>query len=400
MGKRYDSKRRVLRTGETERSDGTYMYRGTIEGVRRTLYAGSLNELRKKVKDLQELSDAGLDLDKQGYILNDLADKYIADKAITVQPTTLCTMRNTYDRYVRNKIGKREISTFKRSDIKSFYLELISGEHKVSVSTMLKVDTIVKPIFEMAVNDDIINKNPAKGVATEIKKEKGEVQVRKSALTEEQQYNFINFALDSSKHEAIKNILVVLLGTGMRVGEVLALTWSDILFDDEIIDVNHALGYVKEKGHTKKIIKSTKSHAGTRQIPMLAEVKEAFLSEKERQEFYNFRQPVVDGYTDFVFVSLRGTIYSRDNIRIQIKQLTEEYNNTHDEQIPYFTTHQLRHTFATRLCRNCSDLKSIQTILGHKDISTTMNTYADATKEGINESIHVLDGLMFGKKNK
>lgn len=399
MGKRYDSRRRVLRTGETERSDGTYMYRGTVDGVRRTLYSSSLDELRKKEKDLQEVSESGLDLDEQSKKLNELADRYIENKSITVQPTTLCTMRNTYDRYVRNSIGKREISTLKRSDIKEFYLGLISGEHKVSVSTMLKVDTIVKPILETAVNDDIINKNPAKGVASEIKKEKGVLQVRKSALTEEQQYNFINFAIDSSKHEAIKNILIVLLGTGMRIGEVLALTWSDILFDEDIIDVNHAIGYVKEKGHTKKIIKATKSYAGTRQIPMLAEVREALLSEKKRQEFYNFRQPVIDGYTNFVFVSWRGTVYSRDNIRIQIKQLTEEYNSFHEEKIPIFTTHQLRHTFATRLCRNCDDLKSIQAILGHSDISTTMNIYADATKEGVNDSIHKLDGLMFRRKD-
>ena len=93
-------------------------------------------------------------------------------------------------------------------------------------------------------------------------------------------------------------------------------------------------------------------------------------------------------------------VYTRENISAQVKQVIREYNeNTAGYKLPEFSTHQLRHTFATRLCRNSSDLKSIQKILGHKDISTTMNIYADATEDGVAESMQALEGVMFRKYN-
>ena len=140
--------------------------------------------------------------------------------------------------------------------------------------------------------------------------------------------------------------------------------------------------------------------AGDRDIPMLSEVKKALLDQKWRQEVLDVRQPVVDGYTGFVFLSERDRVYTRENISAQVKQIIREYNeNTDGYKLPEFSTHQLRHTFATRLCRNTSDLKSIQKILGHKDISTTMNIYADATDDGVAESMQALEGVMFRKNN-
>ena len=109
-----------------------------------------------------------------------------------------------------------------------------------------------------------------------------------------------------------------------------------------------------------------------------------------------FKMPELDGYTNFVFLTQRGTIYRRETVAYQIKSIVKEYNKTHQyEQLPDFCTHQLRHTFGTMLCKNSSDLKAIQEILGHKDISTTLNTYADATKEGINKSMQAMQGVMF-----
>ena len=256
-------------------------------------------------------------------------------------------------------------------------------------------------MFETAVNDDIIMKNPAKGVMTEIKNEASYVPTRKAALTEDEQDIFVNHLMSSKKHAMIKNMIIVLLGTGCRIGEVIGLRWDDVDFNKNMININHAVGYIKEDGKYIQYVKDPKSYAGKRSIPMLSEVRKALLNEKQKQKDLGLVSPLIDDYTNFVFVSLKGRIYTRDNICIQIKQLVKEYNKDHpDNELPVFTTHQLRHTFATRLCRNSDDLKAIQTILGHKDISTTMNTYADATKEGIDDSMNALEGIMFkNKKN-
>ena len=189
-----------------------------------------------------------------------------------------------------------------------------------------------------------------------------------------------------------------LLGTGCRIGEAIALRWEDVDFKNNVISINHSVAYIKVAGHYKHIIKRPKSYAGNRSIPMLSDVRRALLAEKEKQLAFGIKQPVVDGCSNFVFVSERGKLHTRENVATQIKQIVREYNAEHkDKPIPEFTTHQLRHTFATQLCKNSDDLKAIQSILGHADISTTLNVYADATQDGINKSMEALEGVMFGK---
>ena len=218
MAKRTDSKRRKLNNGEFVRSDGMYAFRTVIDGKRRTIYSKSLSELRIKEEKLLENLEKGLDIDKQKLTLNDVADKYLESKAKSVQITTLRTMTYYYDRYVRDELGKKKIADIKRSQIKDHYLHLISRENRISISTLIRLDTILKPMFESAVYDDIILKNPAKGIITEIKNESRETPKKVSALTEEQQDDFMSFLMSSSKHEGVKNLIVFLLGTGCRLG--------------------------------------------------------------------------------------------------------------------------------------------------------------------------------------
>ena len=401
MSKRYDSKGRVLRTGESQRKDGMYVYRAMIDGKSRVVTSSTLSGLRQKVDGLTKKVEQGLDLDKQGTTLNELADKYLADKSKTVQVTTMETMNMMYDNYARNKLGKKMLSSIKRSTVKEFYLELISGEKKISISTLSRLNTIIKPMFEMAVNDDIIIKNPANGVMSEIKAETKSSIRKVPALTEDEQYEFTDYIFKMKKHQNIRGIIIFLLGTGCRVGEAIGLQWDNVDFEKETIEINHAVGYLRKGSGNKQFIKPTKSESGDRVIPMLKEVKEALLYEKERQLAMKFEQPVLDGYTNFVFLSEKGSVFTRENVSTQINQIIKEHNKEYPEkELPHFTTHQLRHTFATRLCRNCSDMKSIQKVLGHKDISTTMNTYADSMEDGVIESVKTLEGIMFRKKDE
>ncbi len=398
MEKRMDSRKRILRKGESQRKDGTYMFRITKDKKRHTIYAPTLKELRLKEEEYFDNISKGLNVDKQKIMLNDLAKVYLENKKKTVQQTTFYTMTITYNSYIRDKIGNIRLKDIKRSMIKGFYLDLLSGEKHLSVSTLARIDCILLPMLEMAVYDDIILKNPARGVIGEIKRECGERPTKVCALNEDEQIAFINYAMNSAKHQNIKNLLIFLLGTGCRVGEALGIRWEDLDFKNNIISINHSVAYIKIDGHYKQIIKRPKSFAGNRKIPMLSDVRKALFAEKEKQLALGITQPIVDGYSNFVFVSERGKLHTRENVATQIKQIVREYNQEHpDNPISEFTTHQLRHTFATQLCKNSDDLKAIQSILGHADISTTLNIYADATQDGINKSMEALEGVMFGK---
>jgi integrase len=254
-------------------------------------------------------------------------------------------------------------------------------------------------MFDSAVYDEIISRNPVKGVCTEIKCESRKQPNKVHSLTEEQQDEFVDYVLSMKKHGSIQNLIVFLLGTGCRIGEALALQWDDVDFKKGKIIIRQAVAYIPINGKYTHYMKSTKSAAGDREIPMLTEVRAALEAQKERQKQLGTIQPELDGYSNFVFLTVKNNLMTRENVLAEIKQIIEEHNKEYpDKELPKITTHQLRHTFATRLCRNSEDLKAIQAILGHKDISTTLNTYADATEDGVQESMQALEGVMFKRR--
>ena len=237
MEKRMDSRKRILRKGESQRKDGTYMFRITKDKKRHTIYAPTLKELRLKEEEYFDNISKGLNVDKQKIMLNDLAKVYLENKKKTVQQTTFYTMTITYNSYIRDKIGNIRLKDIKRSMIKGFYLDLLSGEKHLSVSTLARIDCILLPMLEMAVYDDIILKNPARGVIGEINRECGERPTKVCALNEDEQIAFINYVMNSAKHQNIKNLLIFLLGTGCRVGEALGIRWEDLDFKNNIISI-------------------------------------------------------------------------------------------------------------------------------------------------------------------
>ena len=151
------------------------------------------------------------------------------------------------------------------------------------------------------------------------------------------------------------------------------------------------------------ISEDTKTEAGTRIIPMLSEVRQALLNEREYQKEAEITcQVTIDGYTDFVFLNRYGNVHNPQTINRAINRIVQAHNIAEIEIaekkkrepiiIPHFSCHSLRHTFATRYCENESNIKVIQDILGHKDIATTMDVYAEATKDAKKKSFTELDG--------
>ena len=380
--KRYDSKHRVLNKGESQRSDGRYVYRTVVNGKTINCYAQSLPELREKEKEINKKIEVGIDLSKQDMTVNDFADLYLEMKSQTVQPTTLSTMHFYYDHYCRESIGGMKIATVKKSQVKNHYLSLL--KRGLSFATLERLDCILAPIFETAVDDDVIFKNPVRKVCTEIKHETHATRREVDVPTPEQMKNLVAFIRDNPIFtETMKRVVIVLYGTGMRIGELTALTWDNVDFKNNKIHVVRSIGYIKENGHAKQIMKNPKTEAGCRYIPMIAAVRSALLAEKERQFAEGIPQPVLEGVTGFCFLSRRNTVFVREAVNVQIKRMQDTYNLTvkDDEKIVRFTTHAIRHAFATALCQSVSDLKAIQEIMGHKSIETTLGIYAKATEE-------------------
>jgi len=403
---RKDSRGYALKTGECQRNDGRYSYAYTDkEGKRHTVYATTLAELSKRERQIIRDIEDGIDAHAPEKVtLNQLWDKYFSQK-YDLKPTTRANYKYCYDRYVRDGFGRRKIADIKYSDVKEFYYSLIV-EQGLSPATVDNVHTQLHPAFTMAVRNGLIRTNPASGVLGEIKKSHVWVKTKRKALTVPEQKAFMNYLYANHQYQGWKPIITVLIGSGMRIGECLGLRWQDLDFENRIIDINHNLVHrkVDEEGGNFHI-NTPKTEAGCRKIPMISEVYEAFLEEYQLQQITGFCTQEIDGYSGFVFTSSGGTVTIPSEVNRAIHNITADYNNEETARakkekrepflLPDFSAHHLRHTFCTRLCENETNLKVIQTVMGHKDIQTTMDIYADCTEEKKQEVIKKMEDKIF-----
>ena len=251
-----------------------------------------------------------------------------------------------YEKYIRESFGKKKLSKVRYSDVKAFYYSLIN-ERGFKPASMEIAHTLLHPTFNMAVRDGYINRNPTDGVMGEIKKSHQWEHKRRHALTIEQQRAVSTFLDTHEDYRGWRPIITVLLGTGMRIGECLGLRWEDIDFKANEIDVNHNLIYRKNlDGKCENHVYTPESvNRAIKRIYTAYNEEETFIAKKEH------RDPIL---------------------------------------LPHFSAHVLRHTFCTRLCENETNLKVIMDIMGHSDIQTTMNIYAEVTGVKKQESMMAL----------
>lgn len=415
--KRRDSKGRLLKVGESQRADGMYMYRyNDAGGVRRTIYSWRLVETDKlpagkkagtPLRDLEKTLTRDTDDGIESFIANkktldDFFHRHM-DMKKELKPSTRSSYFHIYDHYIKKELGMRGIGSIKYSDIKKFYQSLYY-EKGMKPSTIHSVNAVLYPIFTLAVRDGYIRTNPAQQVYSELKRQNGWAQDKRHALSEAQQEAFVNFIRNTQKYANFLPLFTVFLGTGCRVGEIIGLRWDDCDFTNNLISINHNLAFCKPENEDKMrfFVCSPKTEAGERIIPMLQEVKSALLSERLRQTAIGFNKNEVDGYSGFIFQTRRGNLYTSVSINSIIRNIIRDYNAEEENAakmqqrdpilLPHFSIHNLRHTFCTRFCENETNLKIIQEIMGHANISTTMDVYNEATMEKKKASFAKLDG--------
>ena len=296
----------------------------------------------------------------------------------------------------------RKIANIRYSDIKNFYISLIR-EKGFKPNTVDNVHTLLHPTFTLAVRDGYIRNNPSDGVMAEIKKSQGWENPKRHALTIPEQEAFLGYISNSDMYRHWSTLFTVLFGTGCRVGEACGLRWADCDFREKTISVNHNMIYrPTEAGTCETHITTPKTAAGCRTIPMLNEVRAALLEERERQMRDGFCTTEIDGYRGFIFTNKVGNLMNAHTINRAIERIRTAYNREEETRakkeqrepvlIRYFTVHNIRHTFCTRFCENETNIKVIQEIMGHADISTTMNIYAEVTESKKRETFANLEG--------
>ena len=389
---RTDNRRVRLRTGESQRSNGTYQYRwSTKDGVRHTIYAPTLDKLREQEEQVVVDHHDGIKTDVKALTVNDLF-KLWRDLKRGIKDSTFKNYIYMYEMFVQPSFGRNRAVAVKKSDVKRFYNQL-ADDKILKIATIDNVHNVLHQVFQVAVDDDYIRKNPTDGMLKELKLSHQFDTEKRKAFTVEQQNLLFTYLLSHPKYAHWYPAFYIMANTGMRVGELTGLRWRDVDFEMRTISINHTLVYYNhrdEKGCYFSI-NTPKTDAGERSIPMTEEVCKAFMMEREYQQATGIQSVGrVDGFDDFIFVNRDGMMQHQGTLNKALKRIMRDCNDDVLEKygvdskpvlLPPFSCHNLRHTFATRLCEAGVNVKVIQDILGHVDIETTMNVYVDATKE-------------------
>lgn len=400
--KRKDSNRMVLKKGESQRKDGSYSYRWTDEfGKRHEIYAKSLLLLREKENEILHNQLDGIQSLGAQYTLNKYFDRWFSLKR-GIRDSTKTAYSSQYKNYVRNTIGTKSLARINFIDIKQLYIHL-NEDLELKESTVRLIHILLNQIFDSAVNEHIIRENPAKQAFREFHATTSSKSKKKFALTVDEQNAFLSYVGRSGIYHKWNNLFIVMLGTGLRIGELMGLTWDDVDFEKNTITVSKTLLYIKtpEDEHTVFKYHEPKTAAGIRKIPMSSRVKEALLSEKNFQSERGIVSAItVDGRNNFCFINKALKPHTHTAINEALRNIVKRYNNTivplcpeQTVPLPNITCHTFRHTFATRLFEYGIDIKIIQTIMGHSSYLITMDIYTDVSVDVAQRDIEAIDSF-------
>lgn len=370
--RRKDSKNRVLRSGESQRKDGTYMYRYTdVRGKRVCVYARTLEDLRVKEQTIQKELNDGIDYAAGEIIVLDLLKRYIATKT-GVRYNTKVGYQFVLNLVSKENFGYLKIRDIKPSDVKQWFIKLYQDGRRYS--TITSVRGVLRPAFEMAVEDDIIRRNPFSFQITDVVPNDSKTR---QAISGEVKERFLTFIRESRHYSQYYDEIIILLGTGMRVSELYGLTRADLDFEARRIKVERQLTRTR---HCEYYVEKPKTASGERYIPMTDEVYRAFQNAVQRR-----KQPkvelLIDGHTGFLFLDKDGKPKVAMHLEHVMKRIVDRYNDAHEDKLPSITPHVLRHTFCTEMANSGIDLKSLQYLMGHSDAGVTLNVYTHASYE-------------------
>lgn len=389
--KRKDNKNRVLKEGEYQRQNGTYEYKWRDKsGKRHSIYAQTIDELRNKELDIHRDILNGTQTQTSNLTINDMYNRWVQLKR-GLKGNTFTNYKYMYTQFVEPSFGNFKLKDLKRSDVRAFYNTLYD-ERNLKTLTIDNIHTVLHQVLQLAVDDDYLRYNPSDNALQELKKAHNNDVEKRHALTLPQQELFERFLCKQGKYHNWYPVFITMLWTGMRVGEVTGLRWCDVDFDNNTISVNHTLVYYSrgdKPNGTPFAINTPKTKAGTRIIPMLPKVKEALLMEREYQEECGIKcKAIVDGYTDFIFINRFGGTQHQGTLNKALRRIIRDCNFEVLEKqgneaitLPPFSCHNLRHTFATRMCEANTNVKAMQEVLGHSDVKTTLDIYAEATND-------------------
>ena len=401
-GFRRDSKHRVLRRGESIRADGKYQFKYHIAGKPYFVYSWRLEPTdplpvgKKPCLSLRELEkQIGYDLDNQldplgkNITVMELVERYLKTK-VGMRPNTLANYNFVKNILKNEEFGQQKISKIKTSDAKLFLIKMQQEDGR-GHSTVKTVRGVLRPAFQMAVDDDVLMKNPFQfelaGVVVND-------AVTRQAITKDQMRKFLRFVHDDILYCKYYEVVYILFHTGMRISEFCGLTLKDIDLKKKTVNIDHQLQRTSKREY---VIEPTKTNAGTRVIPITDEVAEMFRSIIEDRPQYK-TEKIVAGYSGFLFLDKDGMPLVAMHWEHRFNSMVGRYNEIYKVQMPNITPHVCRHTYCSNQAKAGMNPKTLQYLMGHSDIAVTLNVYTHVGLEDAENELRKMQTLEGARK--
>lgn len=376
---RKDNKGRRLATGESQDKDGRYRYKyNDAFGKRKSVYSWRLTEsdpypkgkrkdisLREKEKEVEKALRNAVATSGGNMTVLELVQKYISQKR-GVKHNTQANYNFVINVIKKEDFGAKRIDTIKLSDAKTWLIKLQDDGR--GYSSIHSIRGVVRPAFQMAVDDDLIRKNPFEfQLATVVVND----SVTREAITRKQQREFLRFIKEDKHFCKYYDGIYILFNTGLRVSEFVGLTVNDIEFDKQRIKIDHQLQRTRNMEYE---ILTPKTEKGERYVPMKEDVADCFRRIIQNRKHPKI-EPMIDGYSGFLFLDKNDMPMVALHWEKYFQHIREKYNSIYKVQMPCITPHVCRHTFCSNMAKSGMNPKTLQYIMGHSDIGVTLNTY-------------------------
>lgn len=393
MGK--DLKGKELGHGICQRKNGRYDARFADRfGKRQSISGKDLKDVKRRYNEALYENEKQINI-KQSIILDEWYSEWMnVYKFDVIRENTKRYYNQIYKKHISPTLGKLNLTDIDQLTIKKLIKKLKQDGY--GYETQNKVKVVLIDIFNKALTNEYIRKNPAKGISVK-RDEKKEVKV----LSEEEQILFF----DCAKGTFYNNLFVVAVSTGMRIGELAALRWSDIDWETNVIKVTRTLVYQKYEGDEQKSFhfENPKTATSKRNIPINHQCEMALKLQYMQKNVIAQKAPksksVDKQYADLLFTTKFDTPINSQIICEAIKKVVDEVNLTRDyvDEIEVFSPHCFRHTFATRCFESGIQPKTVQAYLGHASLQMTMDLYTSVMPKHMSNEMdkvsEVLDRL-------
>lgn len=371
MGKSLNGKE--LGKGISQRKeDGLYVARFINRfGKRQVLYDKTYNGIQKRYREAINADDKAINVVNPNMTL----DEWYKIWMDTCKKNCRNNSKETYAKHykrVKEALGWRKLNKLSLIVMQDAINNLRTDNERKNTKKIL-VD-----MLEKAVASDLITKNVAKQLTTELTKEE---KKPRRVLTVKETEMF----LAEAKNTFYYNLFVVALETGMRIGELSGLQWEDIDFTNKVIHVRHSMTYFPKDGKYTFELHSAKTNKGLRDIPLTQEAIKALRKQYFiKQTLMNKGKEPLEGFENLVFVTRNNRPTTQflvsECIEGVIKRIHKKYSHIVFENI---TPHCFRHTFATRWLESGVPIKVISTILGHAQLQLTTDLYMHVTQDSL-----------------